>query len=34
MLRIHSKPTEFTQNQTEIDKKFQCALQGLKKLDV
>jgi hypothetical protein len=25
MLRIHSKPTEFTQNWKEIDKNFQCA---------
>ena len=25
-LRIHSKPTEFTHNRTEIDKNFQCAL--------
>ena len=24
MLRIHSKPTEFTQKRTEIDKNFQC----------
>ena len=26
MLRIHSKPTEFPQNRTEIDKNVQCAL--------
>ena len=24
MLRIHSKPTEFSQNRTEISKNFQC----------
>ena len=26
MLRIHTKPTKVTQNWTEIDKNFQCAL--------
>ena len=26
MLQIHSKPTEFTQKRTEIDKNFQCVV--------
>jgi hypothetical protein len=30
MLRIPSKPAEFTQNQTEIDKNFQCAVLTLR----
>ena len=28
MLRIYSKPTEFTENRTEIYKNFQCAVRG------
>ena len=28
VLRIHSKPSEFTQNWTEIDKNFQCAVHN------
>ena len=27
MLRMYSKPTEFIENGTEIDKNFQCAVQ-------
>ena len=34
MLRIYSKPTEFTWNRTEIDKNFQCVMALIKYPDI